>query len=293
MSKLTKEKIRRLPGEGAISSEEEYIAAKIRLETYIKEYNWLKMSKDPVKETVAEAQKIIPMIKKENSDSQRYFQNYSNFLINKKNLIIQGEYGSVLMKNIMSLFIQTKQYEIDSKDYSLRDIIKGVFTRNKEVLEDLKLDRLFSKIRIWEGIPKETDISMQPVKDIMRYISKYYDIVGINIEIESEAEENKLPALSDGYLSPAQAQLIDLVNSYIAKYSIDKELQTKASNVEKEEKSNRDTTTKELDSDKESNAKASNSKEVSASEKLGESGANRHPKDKRKNSNDIKEERSE
>ena len=216
----TKEKVKRLSASGLIKSEEEYKKAKERLEGYIKEYNWLKSSEEPAKEVEKEARNIIPMISSDNSENaQKYYLNYSQYLINKKTLIESGEYESILMQNIQTLFVQTKQYEIDSKEYSTFDIIKGLITRDANVLEDWKMDRLLSKARIWEGLPKEKDsqaLSIQPVKHIMKYISKYYEIVGLNLEVSSD--ENTLPALSAGYLTPTQEQLIILVNDYMKSF---------------------------------------------------------------------------
>jgi len=217
MSKKTKDKVKRLPASGIINSEEEYKSAKERLESYIKEYNWLKSASEPAKEVAKEAQNIMPMINNGNSEAvQKYYLNYSQYLVNKKSLIESGEYEAILMQNIQTLFVQTRQYEIDTKDYSTFDIIKGLFTRNPIVIEDWKMDRLLSRARIWDGLPKEKDInalSVQPVKDIMKYISKYYEIVGLNLDIAQP--ETVLPAISDGYLTPTQEKLIELVNEYI------------------------------------------------------------------------------
>ena len=217
MGKKTKDKIKRLPASGIINSEEEYKSAKERLEGYIKEYNWLKSASEPAKEVAKEAQNIMPMINSGNSEAvQKYYLNYSQYLVNKKTLIESGEYEAILMQNIQTLFVQTRQYEIDTKDYSTFDIIKGLFTRNPIIIEDWKMDRLLSRVRIWDGLPKEKDtnaLSVQPVKDIMKYISKYYEIVGLNLDIAQP--EAMLPAISEGYLTQTQEKLIELVNEYI------------------------------------------------------------------------------
>ena len=88
MGKKTKDKIKRLPASGIINSEEEYKSAKERLEEYIKEYNWLKSASEPAKEVAKEAQNIMPMISSGNSEAvQKYYLNYSQYLVNKKSLI--------------------------------------------------------------------------------------------------------------------------------------------------------------------------------------------------------------
>lgn len=217
MSKKTKEKIKKLPPSNFIKSEEEYKKTKERLEGYIKEYNWLKATKEPAKEVERELRNIMPMINSDNSEAaQKHYLNYSQYLANKKVLIESGEYGTILMQNIKTLFCQIRQYEIDTKEYNTWDIIKGLITRNPVVVEDWKTSKLLSRVRILDGLPKEKDenaLSLQPVKDILKYMTKYYNIAGLNLEASEETQ--LLPAVSDGYLTSRQEKLMELVNSCI------------------------------------------------------------------------------
>lgn len=221
MSKKTNEKNRVRQSQGLLTNEEEYLDAKKRLEFYRNEYKWIAEASEPtvkIKEVVEEAKKIRPMISGEKSESQKYYQKYYNTLIRKKALIEEGAYIPYLKRNIMSLVAQISQYQIDTEDYTVSSLFKAVIHGDKEHLSNwsksLKMDRFLSRLRVWDGIPKEEPLALQSSKELLAYIDKHCNLIGIEIP-KSENDSNLLPAIAEGYLSPSQKRMIDMADVYI------------------------------------------------------------------------------
>lgn len=200
-----------------ISSNEEYEEALKRLKYYKDEYKWITESgdtKDKVREVNNEALKILPMINTESSREQLYYRKYYNGLIRKKYLIETGKYPAFLRRNMLSVFASIMQYKIDSKEYDVISMAKGILQNDEELLKDIHDGRILSRVRIWDGIPREEDILLQSPEEILEYIDKHCNLVGIKIPEKTE-DKSLLPAISDGYLSKEQKRLIEMLDNFI------------------------------------------------------------------------------
>lgn len=217
MNDKTKEKETSLVRNATVKSKEEYDEAKKRLDYYVEEYKWITEgnSEDKVKEIEDEARKIRAMIKinvdEDEKKQQEYYRRYHQILARKQKLIKSGKYEPYLKQNIITLYAAIKQFEIDSLEYTLGSLIKGALSGEKNVIDNLKTDRLLSRIRVWEGLPKEEDLLLQPAEELVQTVTK--DLV--NIKAPEIEEQNTLPAISEGYLSPNQTELIERVEAYI------------------------------------------------------------------------------
>lgn len=200
-----------------ISSNEQYEEALKRLKYYKDEYKWITEAENPrdkIKEINDESLKILPMLNTERNREQRYYRKYYNTLIRKKHLIESGKYQGYLRKNMLSVFAAIMQYKIDSKNYSIISMAKGILQKDESLLEDIHNDKMLSRIRVWDGIPKEEDLALQSPEEILEYIEKHCNLVGIQIPKKSE-DRTLLPAISDGYLSNEQKQLIEMLDKFI------------------------------------------------------------------------------
>ena len=83
-----------------IKTQEEYEAAKKRLDYYMKEYTWMQETKEPLKEVKKELEALLPMFNGERTESQRYFLRCINLLNSKGKQIETGEYLPNLKRNI-------------------------------------------------------------------------------------------------------------------------------------------------------------------------------------------------
>lgn len=217
MNDKTKEKGMGLVRNATVNTKEEYDEAKKRLDYYVNEYKWINegIPEDKVKEIEDEARKIRAMIKinvsEDEKKQQEYYRRYYQILARKQKLIKSGKYASYLKQNIISLYAAIKQFEIDGLDYTLGSIIKGVVNGEKSVLDNLKTDRLLSRIRVWEGLPKEEDLLLQPADELLGMVTR--DLV--SIKSPQREEESNLPAISEGYLSQSQLDLIERVETFI------------------------------------------------------------------------------
>lgn len=201
----------------AITSNEEYEEALKSLKYYKDEYKWITEVENPkarIKEVNEEALKIIPMLNTESDREQLYYRKYYNTLIRKKHLIESGKYQAYLRRNMLSVFASIMQYKIDSKNYTIISMAKGIIQKDKSLLEDMQNDRMLSRIRTWEGLPAEEDLALQSPQEILEYIDKHCNLVGIKIP-EREEDKTLLPAISDGYLSKEQKQLIEMLDRFI------------------------------------------------------------------------------
>lgn len=200
-----------------ITSNEEYEEALKSLKYYKDEYKWITEVENPkarIKEVNEEALKIIPMLNTESDREQLYYRKYYNTLIRKKYLIESGKYQAYLRKNMLSVFASIMQYKIDSKNYTIISMAKGIIQKDKSLLEDMQNDRMLSRIRIWEGMPSEEDLVLQSPQEILEYIDKHCDLVGIRIPKQAE-DKSLLLAISEGYLSKEQKQLIEMLDRFI------------------------------------------------------------------------------
>lgn len=201
----------------AITSNEEYEEALKRLKYYKDEYKWITEAEDPkdrIKEINEESLKILPMLNTESNREQLYYRKYYNTLIRKKHLIESGKYQAYLRRNMLSVFASIMQYKIDSKSHTIISMAKGILQNNESLLADIRNDRMLSRIRTWEGLPAEEDLALQSPQEILEYIDKHCNLVGIKIP-EREEDKTLLPAISDGYLSKEQKQLIEMLDRFI------------------------------------------------------------------------------
>jgi len=194
-----------------------YQEAMQRLRFYRSEYRWItdgntKSSK--IKEINDEARKIRAMISDEQSREQLYFRKYYNSLIRKKELVERGEYTSFLRNNMLALFADISQSQIDAKDYTLLSMIKGALSGDKTLLEDYRTNSMLARVRRWIGLPKEEDLSLRTPEEILKDIEAHCNLVGIQIPVQ-EVAENLLPTLGKGYLTKAQEDLIEEFEKFI------------------------------------------------------------------------------
>lgn len=236
-----------------IENEEDLESAMRRLEYYRNEYKWLtkdgENSASKSKEVYDEARKIIPMINGEKSEEQLYYTKYYNILMVKKALIDSGEYASKLKNNIISVFYKIKRFNLNTKDYSIISFYKALFKGDNKLKEDLKLNRTLLRA-YGDGIPNEENLSIQSPKSIIGYIDKYYELVGI--ELPKESQNELLPAISNGYLTQHQKDIIEMVDAYISTGNIgdfeaDKALNENEKRNEMREENNSQVSTQEVE----------------------------------------------
>ena len=198
---------------------EEY---KAKLDFCVSEYKWLKglTKEEAIKEIRLEAQKIRAMINGEKSEEQRYYLKYYNRLIVKDYLINNERYESMLLGDIMVLTEKIKQIEIDNMDFTFGDYIKGVLGKDEEKRKVIELNRLIRNYRI-NGVQKETNYEVQPVEQLIDYMRRYNDWVGLTMP-EKEQEEVKAMVLSKGHLSPS----VEKMSEYVFKEYLLKEEHT-------------------------------------------------------------------
>ncbi|MBO5142530.1 MAG: hypothetical protein J6C46_05970 [Clostridia bacterium] len=220
MNEKTNDEAFGLVKNGTVGSKEERDEARKRLEYYIKEYGWIADGnniEDKVKEIEDEARNILPMLKvdvpKDERVQQEYYRKYYQTLVSKQRLVKSGKYAPFLKQNIIALYAAIKQFEIDSLEYTAGSLIKDTLNGEKSVIENWKTDRLLSRLRMWEGIPKEEDLLLQPAEELIEIVTK--NLVNIKAPEKSEEEQNLLPAISEGYLSPRQVELIERVETYM------------------------------------------------------------------------------
>lgn len=217
MNDKTKEKGMGLVRNATVNTKEEYEEAKKRLDYYVNEYKWITSgsAEDKVKEIEDEARKIRAMIKinvsEDEKKQQEYYRRYYQILARKQKLIKSGKYASYLKQNIITLYAAIKQFEIDSLDYTLGSIIKGSLKGEKSVIDNLKTNRLLSRIRVWEGLPREEELLLQPADELVQAVTREL----VKIKAPEQEEQSNLPAVSEGYLSQSQMQLIERVEAFI------------------------------------------------------------------------------
>lgn len=225
MNEKTNDKKFGLVRNGTIKSKEEYGEVVKRLEYYIKEYDWITSGnsiEEKIKEIEDEARNIRAMIKvnvsEDEKGQQEYYSRYYHILDSKHRLIKSGKYTSFLKQNIIALYAAIKQFEIDSLEYTASSLVKETLNGEKSVIENWKTDRLLSRLRMWEGIPKEQDLLLQPAEELVQKVTK--NLVNIKAPEKSENEQSLLPAISEGYLSPRQSELLERVETYMKEAGI-------------------------------------------------------------------------
>lgn len=211
MGRNTKDK---MPNRNRIQSQEEYEEAIAKLEQYRAEYEWIKSTdrESAIKEINEEAMKIRGMINGERSSEQLYYLCRYNELTRKKYEVQNGQYMAVINEKIMALVAKIKQYEIDSKEYTITDIVKSWIGKDDETREARRMNRLLMRVRI-DGIPNDVDLSLQSPDQIIEHMKKYGDFVGITLP--DKQSTSKELTVSEGYLTKAQREYFDFVNQAI------------------------------------------------------------------------------
>lgn len=215
MKEETKDNIPQYREVTRIKTQDEYEKAKRRLEYYVKEYAWLQQSENPRQEVREELQKLMPMVQGNHSESERYYLRCINLLINKDRQIKEDVYLANVRRNITALLVTTRQYEQSQKDYSILDILKGIIRRDQTVLQDMKLDGMFSRIMTFGNVPGEEDLSLQSPDDLVQYIGKTCRLVGIPMPSPEEAKENMALVPVEGSPSRYQDFISQMVDDYV------------------------------------------------------------------------------
>lgn len=181
MEERVQERYKRYRALTTIKTQKEYEEAKERLNYYMREYTWMQETKEPIKDVKKELEKLLPMLNGEKTESQRYYLRCINLLNAKERRIKDGSYLPSLKQNITALLITTRQYEQNQKEYTLKEILTGIIKRDENILSALKLDRIFSTIMTFGKVQAEEDLSLQRSEDILQYIGKYCNLVGIEM----------------------------------------------------------------------------------------------------------------
>lgn len=212
MPKKTKEENKTLNTSSTKITQEEYENAKKELEFYKSEYEWITSREVTVaiREVREEAQKIRAMINSEKTKEQLYYQKYYNTLVVKEFLIEQGQYATIMLEGVNRLAEKVKQFEIDVQEFTIRDIFRSMIGLDDQTKEARKVNTLLRKVRI-DGLPKEVNLNLQSPEQILDYMRKYGNYVGITIP-NAEQEQTKELTVSNGYLTKAQREYFAYVN---------------------------------------------------------------------------------
>ena len=212
MPKKTKEENVTLNTSSARITQEEYENAKKELDFYKSEYEWItsRNATTAIREIREEAQKIRAMINGEKSKEQLHYQKYYNTLVVKEYLVEQGQYATIILEGVNRLAEKVKQFEIDVQEFTIRDIFRSMLGLDDQTKEARKVNTLLRKVRI-DGLPKEVNLNLQSPEQILDYMRKYSNFVGITIP-DAEKEQTKELTVSDGYLTKSQKEYFKYVN---------------------------------------------------------------------------------
>lgn len=218
----------RVEGLKRITSDQEYIEAKARLENYLKQYKWITETKTPY-EDISKALMMCVETRKtyEGKEEQTEEEKEARRIIELENeskiLALKLQYEAIkgdtyvgnLRRNITALYVSIGDYEARNGQDATMDL---------EVRDDLKngaplTSRSMRRFRFWLAnvtglVPGEINMDVENRREIPLYIAENYDLVN-KPEIHEEHREMALVVVpevdtSRGILHKLVEQPVDL-----------------------------------------------------------------------------------
>lgn len=189
-----------------IKSKEEYELAKKDLEYCINEYKWISDSKNPKKDIEDELMKCSATLddikEKESKSPDEKFESEELAVLSRIQTlktkyfpVVRGEYKSTLRQNITGLVLMLEEFEASNKAVKFGDIVKGILSGDKDMLDYLKKKYMLSLSNMYGAVPAPENLNLEKVSDILEYMAKNYDLATIDLSdsIKTNGELSMVP----------------------------------------------------------------------------------------------------
>jgi hypothetical protein len=197
-----------------IKSEQEHELIRAELDYYIKELAWIRKSVNPAKDVETELAKLINVLRKDmDEEEERELLERIHSLKTKYSAIKEKRYENTLRQNITACLLLIEQYEAEKENRSLLDVLKGIFTNNKETMDYFQRKYMVSLSNAYGLTPSAVNLNLESIEEILEYIAKNYDLVGIQIVLDKT--ENQL-TVADEKENPIKSKIVEITNNYIS-----------------------------------------------------------------------------
>lgn len=217
MKEETKEEMPRYRELKRIESQEEYEAALHRLRYYKQEYFEVKNTpKDEILAKIELEQEELKSLcaKAQEPERKIYYIKCSETLKNKKGQVMKEEYLPLLRRNITALLVTTQQFELNQKEFTISEILRGILKRDQTILEALHLDQMFSRVGMFGAVPAEEILVLQSPDALLEEIGMQCEFVGIQIP-ERNPRMDLVVRPSEGKLTAEEKFLSELFDENI------------------------------------------------------------------------------